>query len=266
MNDLYDEYTELLGAYALDAVDPDERERIERHLLECPRCRAEVADHREVAALLSQTGADAPDGVWDRIAAELSPPAPPLRLQVSPPADPAPVGGAAPGASDDVVVPMDRHRRRFAARTMVAVVAAAASIVAVLGFVSLDQSRRIDGLEQAVSERSIEGLANDAVAESEVLAQLTGEVGEAQAVVNHSGQGYLIMSGVPAPAEGDIYQLWGKVDEAVLSLGTFGGDTPVVPFSVDPSQIDDIELFAITQERSPGVVASEQEPIMVGTI
>ena len=63
MNEIYDEYSELLGAYALDAVDPDERDRIELHLTECPRCRAEVADHREVAAFLAQPGGSAPDGV-----------------------------------------------------------------------------------------------------------------------------------------------------------------------------------------------------------
>ena len=67
------------------------------------------------------------------------------------------------------------------------------------------------------------------------------------------------------PDDGDVYQLWGKVDGAVLSLGTFG-ETGVVPFSVDPSHIGDIELFAVTEEKAPGVVASTQEPIMAGTV
>ena len=39
----HDEAAELLGAYALDAVEADERDAIEHHLNECPRCRAEVA-------------------------------------------------------------------------------------------------------------------------------------------------------------------------------------------------------------------------------
>ncbi len=46
------EAADLLGAYALDAVEADEREAIERHLQECPRCRAEVADHRTVASFM----------------------------------------------------------------------------------------------------------------------------------------------------------------------------------------------------------------------
>lgn len=264
MSDPYDEFTEVLGAYALDAVEPDERERIERHLAECPRCRAEVAEHREVAALLSQTGADAPPGVWDRIAAELSPPAPPMRLEVSAPDDGTP--GLVVPEPDAEVVQIERARRRVPARTLGAVAAVAACLVAVLGFLSFDQSRRIDRLESAVSERTIEGLANDAVASSELSAQLTGTAGEAEAVVGSSGQGFLIMKDVPAPPEGDVYQLWGKVDDAVLSLGTFGGDTPVVAFSIDPARLDDVELFAVTQERAPGVDVSEQEAVLAGTV
>ena len=50
------ELEELLGAYALDAVDGEERELVELHLLDCPRCRAEVAEHRAVASFLGSAG------------------------------------------------------------------------------------------------------------------------------------------------------------------------------------------------------------------
>lgn len=76
----HEELQELLGAYALDAVDPDEAAALERHLPTCPRCRNELADHREVAALLGYAGADAPTGVWDRIIASLEEPPPALNL------------------------------------------------------------------------------------------------------------------------------------------------------------------------------------------
>src|SRR5580692_982792 len=67
----HDEIESLLGAYALDAVDPDEALEIEAHLSTCPRCRAELAAHREVAALLGNSGSEAPHGLWDRIASQL---------------------------------------------------------------------------------------------------------------------------------------------------------------------------------------------------
>jgi anti-sigma factor RsiW len=253
----WDEYSDLLGAYALDAVDEDERDRLELHLLECPRCRSEVSEHREVAAYLANSGAQAPDDVWDRIVAELAPPAPPLRLAVSTP------------SADPVVRPISEAPSRRATsprRAVVAIVGVAACIVAALGFLAVGQSNRLDRLESAMETRSMEAIATDAVASAEVVARMEGPAGTAEAVVDSGGQGFLIMSEVPSPADGSVYQLWGKVDETVLSLGTFGGGTTVVPFSVDPARLDNIELFAITEEKAPGVVASEQDPVMAGTV
>lgn len=36
MSEYHDQFSELLGAYALDAVDPDEQAQIELHLRTCP--------------------------------------------------------------------------------------------------------------------------------------------------------------------------------------------------------------------------------------
>src|ERR1700728_4137814 len=66
---------ELLGAYALDAVDPDEARQVELHLQTCPRCREEVRSHREVVGLLANAGHEAPAGVWDRVVAGIHDPA-----------------------------------------------------------------------------------------------------------------------------------------------------------------------------------------------
>lgn len=257
-----DAFTDLLGAYALDAVDPDERAAIERHLTDCPRCRAEVAEHREVASFLSHTGAPAPEGVWDKIAAELAPPAPPMRMTILPTGEAATASSA--GRPDDRLAPVTPiadapAAGRRPARPMLAVLAVAACIIVVLGVVVVTQSRRVGG------SQTIEEMASDAAADSKLRVELAGDDGTAQAVVGDDGKGFLIMDGVAAPADGDVYQLWGKVDDTVLSLGTFG-DAAVVPFSVDPSRIGDIELFAVTQEKAPGVISSEQTPILAGTV
>lgn len=267
MNDIYDEYSDLLGAYALDAVEVDERDRIELHLLDCPRCRAEVAEHREVAALLSQSGAQAPEGVWDRILSELSPPAPPLRMTFARDDEPS-SATVVDDADRGTVVAFERPaspRRRIRTRTMVAVVAVAASIVAILGVVAVGQTRRLDRVETALNERSIDQLATEAMLHSDMKVRLEGKAGSAEAVVTDSGQGYLMMDEVPPPADGEVYQLWGKVDGTILSLGTFG-DASVVPFSVDPDRLGDIELFAVTKEQAPGVVSSTNKPMMAGTV
>ena len=58
------EIQELLGVYALDAVDPDTAAMVERHLGECVRCSMEVAQHHEVAGLLANSGGASPAALW----------------------------------------------------------------------------------------------------------------------------------------------------------------------------------------------------------
>src|SRR5438445_2008497 len=126
----HEQLMDLLGAYALDAVDDDERTALEDHLRTCPRCRAEVEEHREVASLLAHPGASAPVGLWDRIVGSLDAAPPPLEL--------APV------------VPIAPARRRWVPAAAVAV--AAALIVAVLGVDVHHQGQRIDRLQAAVAD------------------------------------------------------------------------------------------------------------------
>ena len=74
------EIDDLLGAYALDAVDADERELVERHLAGDPAARAEVDEMRETAAVLASlpvADEGAPADLWDRIAGAIADPLPP---------------------------------------------------------------------------------------------------------------------------------------------------------------------------------------------
>jgi hypothetical protein len=41
-----------IGAYALGALEPDERRRVEAHVAHCPRCRAELPELSRIAAAL----------------------------------------------------------------------------------------------------------------------------------------------------------------------------------------------------------------------
>ena len=50
----------LSGAYAVDALDDDERQQFEQHLAACPECRAEVGSFSETAALIAETQAETP--------------------------------------------------------------------------------------------------------------------------------------------------------------------------------------------------------------
>ncbi|MDQ4069764.1 MAG: zf-HC2 domain-containing protein, partial [Actinomycetota bacterium] len=88
----HEEATDLLGAYALDALEPAEHQEVDRHVQRCPACRAEVAEHREVAGLLTPGWEKPPPGVWGKIAASLE--------EAPPPLDMAPVIALKPGRGD----------------------------------------------------------------------------------------------------------------------------------------------------------------------
>lgn len=59
----------LSGAYALDALDADERARFEAHLMTCADCREEVASLQEAAALLGTEPVEPPAAVRDAVLA-----------------------------------------------------------------------------------------------------------------------------------------------------------------------------------------------------
>lgn len=287
MGEYRDDFTDLLGVYALDAVEVDEAQRIADHLLTCPWCASEVAEHREVASFLSQSGADAPPLIWDRISSELSPAAPPMRMSLTRP-DAEPIAGLAtppggfgppslsspttvPVSTDGEVVSLDAGRDARSARAagrspnrsrvLVAVMAVAACLVVALGVVVVSQNRRIGDLQE-VAQQLPRPRAGD------LSAKLTSPDSDrtARAIVGADGQGYLLVDDLPAPDPGDVYQVWGQVDDTLLSLGTFGDGRDVVRFQVDPANLDGVKAFAITKEKAPGVLTSTQKPVVVGAV
>jgi len=263
---MMNELDELLGAYALDAVDPDEARRVEEYLADNPRAAAEVQEHREVASMLAFSGATAPEGVWDRITGELEgvdAPAPIGQLAALLPADsPVISSGVESGASSpaeqaghdtaiepaaDNVVPMRRRRRVGTAllAAAAAVVVVGASVVLIDGRASAPDDPIASAYESA---RSAPGaLVGDLVAE--------GSIASATGVLGTDGQGFVDASALPALAEDQTYQLWGVLAATgdVVSLGIVGARPGVSTFTVDPDV--DVAALALTIEQSPGVVS-----------
>lgn len=244
---------ELLGAYALDAVDAEEAQLVEAHLVDCPRCRAEVAAHREVAALLT-TGATAPvpDGLWDKIAADLGDTPPPVPIEVA----------------------FGHHQaKRSAARPrpvrVLAGLAAAAVllVVALMAGVLVDQRAQIDGLEREVAgasrQDSVVALLEDPGTQ---VVSLQGEDGgaEARAVVGADGDSLLLAAGLPDLPEGRTYQLWGLPDGegSVVSLGVLGAAPDQSSFYVEGA----VATLAITDEPGGGSTQPSAEPLVAGAL
>jgi anti-sigma factor RsiW len=225
----HEELAELLGAYALDAVDDTdgEREAVRLHLLECARCRAEVEEHREVAALLAHAGEPAPPAAWDRIAAAVEGDAPPA---------PAPVLLPAPATTR-------RADRRWWARPAPLLAAAAVVVIAALGALALDANRRLDDLE---GDRGVAAAMTDAMADPDsTVVDLEGDVSVRAVVVD--GTGYLAAEDLPPAPDGRTYQLWGGDDGGMVSLGVLGSE----PADVVAFEAGDARVLALTVEDGP---------------
>jgi hypothetical protein len=247
------ELDELLGAYALDAVDDDEREQLEAYLDHTPEARSLVAEFRETAALLAHGGTEAPAELWERIA---------RTLEEEPPRLASPGGGE--------VVRLESRRARLARRVAVAVgVAAAVVAVAVLSVKVVQQGDRIDELERASDTGAVlaaaETAARDPNAVRTSMASGDGTV-EVRVVYLPDGDGFLVQDNLrPLPA-GRTYQLWALMGDAqparAISAGVLGPDPGVTAFRVQGRVVG----FAITDEQAPGVASPSNPPVAQGTV
>lgn len=205
------EIEELLGAFALHAVDADEAVVIERHLGDCPRCRAEVAAHRETAALLVEDRIEPPAELWDRLVAGLEEAPPPIDLA-------------------------QFSRTRAAPRRTVPrwlAVAAAVAVVVVVGSLGVQQQRQVDKVEAALSgqEVAVEALAafNDPSARLATLRSPDGAE-EIRAVLLRDGTGYVLADRLPDLTGERTYQLWAMIDGHPVSAGVLGPVPDVARF------------------------------------
>jgi anti-sigma factor RsiW len=231
------ELAELLGAYALDAVDEPERSMIEAHLRECPRCRAEVEEHREVAAHLAFAGAGAPEGVWSGIAAALDP--------------------DDPSADLARLYPLRRTRRPAAFRGLLAAAAVVALICGVVGYQLHSRSGQVS-LQKVMAAAS-----HNPASTRMTLASADNKI-HLDVVLAGNGTGYLASNGTLAPLpDSETYQLWGSAKTGAISLGVIGGHPDVVAFSAPTGAYS---ALAITAERAGGVAQPTSEPIAAGSI
>lgn len=251
------EVADLLGAYALDALEPAELQVVDRHVQGCQACLAEVAQYREVAGLLTPGWGTPPPGVWDRIAASLEESPPPLDLApviaMKPPAPPRTISAGA-----------GRQRRGFGMGIAAMVAVAAAAMIGFIGVQAVDQRQGVDR-DIVSASAELQRSANAALADpSAQKVDLVSTDGSrfVQAVVLRDGTGYLVNPRLPVlPAE-RTYQLWAVVGTAKISVGVLGNEPKIVPFKMNGP----VSALAITEEVAGGVVASRADPVVVGRV
>jgi anti-sigma-K factor RskA len=192
----------LSGAYAVDALDDDERAQFEEHLAGCATCRSEVDSLREAAALLAETTVTAPSaGLRDRVLADVA------GTRPLPPAH-ATVTALAP-----------RRRRR-----VTTLLAAAAAVVAIGTGGIVWQQVNDDGPRSSTEQ----------VIEASDVQLFTIPVGDGgSATVYRSKQlneAAIVTKGMPAAPAGHQYVLWLQHGSMMTPAGVMpeGSDNEVV--------------------------------------
>ncbi|HVC25181.1 MAG TPA: anti-sigma factor [Acidimicrobiales bacterium] len=255
------EIEELLGAYALDAVDAHEALAVEEHLATCPRCRAEVAAHREVAALLGNSGGEAPEGLWSRIASEID-----LEFRGRPSLPDISSARRARAATSA----RDGNGRRVLplALSLGAIAAALALVVALLSAKvgSLDSQVRTISSAVALNGAAEQAAlaATDPRHRSVLLTSRTGtDLTRALLVMLPSGQAYLVaQSGLTALAGDRTYQLWALASGRVVSLGLLGRAPKDVAVQVTSNMTE----FMVTAEPLGGTSAPTTPVLAQGSL
>ena len=264
--------------YALGAMDDAERVSFEEHLATCAVCSAEVAELRNVAALLA-TAAPAvapPARLRDRILADART-VRPMSVATRPP---SPAASASP-KSERAVTPVESKR---ATPSFIPWLAAAAAIVFAVYF---GQRFRGEHDARVVAERSLEIARATLDSTGAMLAQrdsliasLVSPDGQAVTVSGsapspsaryfldrRAGRIVIAASSLPPAARGRTYQLWGiETGRPPVSLGTFNTDASgraLASVAIPPGLR--IAVTAVTDEPSGGSPQPTTTPFLAAT-
>jgi anti-sigma-K factor RskA len=224
---------ELTPAYALDALDAEEREAYEAHLGRCEQCRDELASLRETVGALA----------WG-----VESPPPPARLR-------ARLLEAAAAERQNVVPLPVRRPWAFRATAAAAAVAACAAIGLGIWAATLSRSLNSERSARARDERAAQIVADPAAR------KIALRGGGGVLAVDPTGRAVLVVRQLPAAPAGKTYEAWviprgGTPKRAGLFPG--GDSMALVPLQ---ESVPRGSVVAATVERSGGVDAPTQTPV-----
>lgn len=249
-----DDVHALSGAYAVDALEPDERDRFEAHLRQCTDCREEVDSLREAAAVLGTDDVAPPAALRDRLLTDIAAirPLPPLMPEQAAvePAAPAPVQ-------------LDSRRKPgpgFASRFPLLVAAAAVLIAGVGGAVL----RPWADDSQPAPQITAEGVL--AAADATTVEKRFPDGAEATVVVSRSlGRAVIRTEDMRHAPDGKDYQLWLQTPAGEMQPAGLMPDLrdATVLLEGDASRATGV---GITVEPDGGSDRPTSEPIAVFTL
>ncbi|MFH5822894.1 anti-sigma factor domain-containing protein [Georgenia sp. AZ-5] len=243
MND-NDAERELLGAWALDAVDDVERAALERAIRADPELAEEARTLRETAALLAADGAvKPPAGVRDNVLAAVAETA-----QQNP--RPSPPQERRARRANAAITASGRHRRaRWLAAAAILLVAAIPTGLAV------QQAQRAQRAENEVTALA-EALARP---DAQLLGANVEGGGRAVAVVTDEVTIFAAQD-LPALTDQRVYQLWIVDQGEASSAGVMQPEQGLVSTEIDDLPADSV--LAITVEPAGGSEQPTTTPIV----
>jgi anti-sigma-K factor RskA len=239
----------LLGAYAVDALETDERELVEAYIVDNRAARHEVDELRESAAALALAPVDdatAPPDLWERISRTIE----------------AESTRADADTGEDELSARRRRQTGRNTRWISALAAAAAVAAVVLAAQVISLQRRLDDA-RAPGEKAAAAAFERAghVHGAREVALMPAQGAEvARVVLLPDGSGYLKSDGLAPLGADKTYQLWaltGRADHPVaISEGVLGPQPSAAAFKAST----DVKGFAITIEQAGGVAQPSQAP------
>ncbi|QIY61865.1 anti-sigma factor [Streptomyces sp. RPA4-2] len=242
----------LAAPYALDALEPDERHRFERHLRGCARCEAEVRALGEDAVRLAwSTAAPAPAALRERVL---------TAVRTTPQEAASPGGAPRPRAAHG---PSRARAPRFRPLLAPFATATAAAALVVASLFAVQATQTQDKLDQERAQaREIAHVlaAPDARASGQRDAQGRGIGVVASA---SEGRAVVTLSGLGTPSGARVHQLWLMRPHArPRSLGLFEGDTPLMATGLNTRATS----LAVTVEPHGGSVQPTTAPVVQLTL
>ncbi len=226
-----DELNVLAGAYALDALDDEERAVFEEHLADCPECTEEVRGLRNAAVELSHLGQDGPP--------------PELRAAVlGAVAKTRPLPPLVTGAR---VLPIRRARATAVWQGLAAACALIAIVVSAWGFSQHQTAQRATRAQSSAVQSLL--AAPDVRATTTALRQGQGTLLSSRS----EHRLVLIGHGLPVLPADQTYQLWMMSETgAPVSGGVFRPDehgNVELPASGD---LDSVDRMGVSVEPAGG--------------
>lgn len=257
MNDQDHQDSDLVGAYVLDALGPEETELFEAHLEQCADCRREVAELRRVVGVLP-------------LAIDMVEPPPGLKNRVIEAAMRDSTMRVIPGGDDLGQAKGSRAQPRSLVRFhpwQAAVGLAAAVVIAALGIWNVQLQHQVQDKNSALAyQRDVVAALASGATVTHVPGTDAAPAARAALVQPSRGHAYVIVQGLPENQSDKVYQLWlvrGTTPHSAAVFTYAGNDPQIIHLSASTAGY---AVAAVTMEPRPGSRAPTGRQLLLGKL